>query len=161
MKASGSSLALSEVTTISGAYATGVPAPGGIYTATYSASGYKTKVLTGVQLSSGVLTQKDVQLVPTSFGISESELNNANLNAYPNPFTNEITISYEFQNKLSAGSTIQVADMLGKKVQEFAITDMKGNISVTPELKAGVYFVRIVNGQASSNPIKVVKVSDF
>src|SRR3954471_19089319 len=84
MKASGSSLALSEVTTISGAYATGVPAPGGIYTATYSASGYKTKVLTGVQLSSGVLTQKDVQLVPTSFGISESELNNANLNAYPN-----------------------------------------------------------------------------
>ncbi|HET6227116.1 MAG TPA: choice-of-anchor B family protein [Bacteroidia bacterium] len=150
------SSSLSESTTVTGTYATGMPAPGGTYSVTYSATNYKTKVLAGVQLSSGVLTQKDVQLVPTTFGIFENKLD-ANLSAYPNPFTNEITISYELQNKLAPGSTIQLTDMLGKIVQELAIFEMKGNVYMSPELHAGIYFVRIVNGAAVSSPIKIIK----
>jgi choice-of-anchor B domain-containing protein len=154
------SSSLSETTTVTGTYATGMPAPGGTYTVTYAATNYKTKVLTDVQMTSGVLTLKDVKLVPSSYNdISENELE-ANLSAYPNPFTNEITISYDFQKKAATNSTIQLTDMLGKVVQEFAINDMNGIITIKPELHAGIYFVRVINGYAASNPIKIVKTRE-
>ena len=152
---------VSELTSVAGAYAAGLPAPGGSYTVTYAAAKYRTQVISGVQLSGGVLTLKNVQLVPSPDGISENKLNNANLNAFPNPFTNEITISYEFNDKLELGSTIQLTDMLGKEIQELAITDLKGTLTIKSELQAGIYFVRIVNGHISSDPIKIVKVNSF
>ncbi len=160
IKVTGSSLALTETTNISGVYATGAPAPGGTFTITYSATKYKTKTITGVQLSSGALTLKDVKLIPTASGIFDNELYDASLSVYPNPFTNDINISYEFQSKVNAGSAILLTDMLGKEIQKFEVSDMKGNLSINTALNAGVYFVRIVSGQASSSPIKIIKMEE-
>ena len=160
IKVTGSSLALTETTNISGVYATGAPAPGGTFTITYSATKYKTKTITGVQLSSGALTLKDVKLIPTASGIFDNELYDASLSVYPNPFTNDINISYEFQSKVNAGSAILLTDMLGKEIQKFEVSDMKGNLSINTGLNAGVYFVRIVSGQASSSPIKIIKMEE-
>lgn len=148
-----------ELTNVSGVYATGVIAPGGTYTATFSAAKYITKVLTGIQLSTGALAIQNVQLVPTLSGISENELN-ANLNAYPNPFTNEINISYEFQNKINAGAIIQLTDILGKEIQKLEIRDLKNTVIMKTELNAGIYFLRIVNGQRASSPIKIIKTQE-
>lgn len=156
----GNSTSLTELTTVSGAYATGVAAPGGTYTVTYSANKYKTKTITGVQLSSGQLTLKDVKLVPTSAGIFENGLYDANLSVYPNPFTNDINIAYEFQSKVTPGSAILLTDMLGKEIRKVEVSDMKGTLSINTSLNAGVYFVRIVNGQTSSNPIKIIKMQE-
>ncbi|HRG38395.1 MAG TPA: carboxypeptidase regulatory-like domain-containing protein [Bacteroidia bacterium] len=152
---------IKEKTLLTGNYATGLPAPGGTYSVTYSAAGYRSKTVSDVLLSSGVVMQKDIQLQKSPLSIFENELNTVNLNAYPNPFTNDIAIVYEFQSKQPEGSTIQLTDVLGKKIQEISITGMQGNISLGPELNAGIYYVRIVNSKASSNPVKLIKVQAF
>jgi choice-of-anchor B domain-containing protein len=142
---------------ISGDYAIGMPAPGGTYSVQYAATGYISKTLTGVTLSSGVLNIKNVKLLSKSAGIAPNELDRVSIDAYPNPFTNEITIAYEFLDKLLAGSSIQVMDMLGRTIDQLEINQVKGSIALKPEVKAGIYFVRIVNGHASSTPVKIVK----
>ncbi len=145
---------------ISGHYAMGMPAPGATYSVKYSATGYITKTLTGVQLASGVLNIKNVKLLSKSSGIFSNELDNSSINAYPNPFTNELTIAYEFGNKVLAGSAIQVTDMLGRIINQVEITQIKGSIKLQPEVNPGIYFVRIVNGNASSTPMKIIKTAN-
>jgi hypothetical protein len=34
---------------------------------------------------------------------------------------------------------------------------VKGSIALKPEINAGIYFVRVVNGNASSTPVKIIK----
>ncbi|HSH64593.1 MAG TPA: choice-of-anchor B family protein [Bacteroidia bacterium] len=149
---------LTETTNITGNYATGMPAPGGTYTVTYSATGYIPKTLNNVVLSSGNLTVKNVKLLSKSFnGIDENELERVKVNAYPNPFTNELTISYDLQNKLLAGSSIVISDVLGRKMDEIKIDQAKGTIALKPDIHAGIYFIRIVNGAESSQPVKIMK----
>ena len=156
----GNGSSLTELTNVSGAYATGVAAPGGTYSITYSAKNYKTKTITGVQLSSGALTLKNVLLVPTSAGIFENELFDASLNVYPNPFTDNLNIAYEFQNRTNAGSAVILTDMLGKELQKFEISNNKGTLSVNTELNPGVYFVRMISGQSSSGTVKIIKMQE-
>jgi hypothetical protein len=87
-------------------------------------------------------------------------LDRVSINAYPNPFTKEITIAYEFQDKLLAGSSIQVTDMLGRTIDQLEISQLKGNITLKPEVNAGIYFVRVVNANASSAPVKIIKTEN-
>ena len=102
-----------------------------------------------------------MKLLPKNYnGISENEFDNANINAYPNPFTNEITISYELQNTLQAGSYIRITDMLGRTIDQKEIDQQKGAVSLKPEVNAGVYFVRIVNGSSASSPVKIIKLDN-
>lgn len=155
------STTLKETTKLSGAYATGMAAPGGTYSVKYSATNYVTRTLNNVTLSSGALTIKNVKLLPKNYnGISENEFDNANINAYPNPFTNEITISYELQNTLQAGSYIRITDMLGRTIDQKEIDQQIGAVSLKPEVNAGVYFVRIVNGSSASSPVKIIKLDN-
>ena len=152
---------LKETSNIAGNYATGMPSPGGTYSVKYSATDYITRTLTGVTLSSGVLTVRNVKLLPKNFnGIAENELDHANLNAYPNPFTNEINVSYDFRNKFISGSSVQISDMLGRTIQQIEIEQVKGNLQLSPDVKPGVYFVRIVNGNHSSTPVKIIKMEN-
>ena len=160
VKITASTTALTELTNVSGLYKTGVIAPGGTYTVTYSANNYKTKVFTGIQLSSGVLTLKDVQLLPNASGISENGLMDADIQAYPNPFTSEMNISYEFHTRLNPGSALQLTDILGKEIQRFEISDTKGTVLMNKDLNAGIYYLRIINGYQSSAPVKIIKVQD-
>jgi choice-of-anchor B domain-containing protein len=146
-----------SISTIAGEYAIGMPSPGGTYSVKYSATGYISKTLTGVVLSSGALVLKNVKLLSKAAGIAPNELDRVSINAYPNPFTSEITIAYEFQDKLLAGSSIQVMDMLGRTIDELEINQVKGSIALKPEINAGIYFVRVVNGNASSTPVKIIK----
>lgn len=152
---------LKETTKISGKYATGMAGAGGTYSVTYSATNYISRTLTGVVLAPGVLMVKNVKLLPKNYnGIGENELDRANLNAYPNPFTNEINISYDFQNKFLAGSFVSITDMLGRTIEQIELQQIKGNLTLNPDVKPGVYFVRIINGSESSTPVKVIKMEN-
>lgn len=149
---------LTETSNITGAYATGMPAPGGTFSITYSATNYISKTLNNVSLTSGALTVKNVKLLSKSFnGISENELDNASVSVYPNPFTNEIAIAYELQ-KTSPGSFIKITDMVGRTIDQVEIGNMKGNVTLKPEVNAGIYFVQIVNGSSSTAPVKIIKL---
>jgi choice-of-anchor B domain-containing protein len=148
-----------DTTEITGKYAIGM-ASGGTFSVTYSAAGYISRTLTGITLSAGILNVKNVKLLSKSAGIHTNELDRVSINAYPNPFTKEITIAYEFQDKLLAGSSIQVTDMLGRTIDQLEINQLKGSLTLKPEVNAGIYFVRVVNGHASSSPLKIIKTEN-
>lgn len=151
---------LKETSNIAGNYATGMASPGGTYSVKYSAANYISRTIDNVTLASGVLTIKNVKLLPKGSGIGENNLENASLDAYPNPFTNEVTVSYEIQNKFLSGSSVNVTDMLGRTIDQIGIEQLKGTLTLSPDVKPGVYFIRIVNGTESSAPVKIVKMEN-
>jgi choice-of-anchor B domain-containing protein len=61
------STSVTDNSSVSGNYATGLPAPGGTYSVTYSKPGYVPKTVTGISLSAGAVTIKNVALasIPT------------------------------------------------------------------------------------------------
>lgn len=91
-------------------------------------------------------------------GIAENTASNNSVSVYPNPFTNETTISYDLKNKLVAGASIIITDITGKSVSTYELTQSKGNVLVNPSLTNGVYFVRIFNGDEMTKPVKILKM---
>ncbi len=91
-------------------------------------------------------------------GINENAATNNSVKVSPNPFTNETAITYELKNSLSSNATIILSDVTGKKVATFALTQAKGTVMVSPELSSGVYFVKIVNGEEVTTPVKILKM---
>ncbi len=148
------SLTLSSKNT--GEYAWGMPSPGGTYTVKYSKAGYFPKTITGVSLTSGNVNLQNVKLL--SLAASIPEIEKVVVNAYPNPFTNDITVSYEFYGKLSAGTEITLTDMLGRTIEKSEITQLNGTHTMASDIVPGVYFVCIKNGTESSSRLKVIKV---
>jgi len=89
-------------------------------------------------------------------GIDEQISKAGTLKAYPNPFNTDISISYDvLDNKKSA---IQIVDVTGRVVELIPLTQNKGNILLTPEINAGIYFIRIVSENKSSEFLKIVKM---
>lgn len=79
----------------------------------------------------------------SSIGYEEIEVDNINLNIYPNPMTNEVTIT--FNNDNNQNYTIYLLDNLGSKIQFYnSIIDGKLTIS-KGDLAAGIYFVQVYN----------------
>lgn len=73
-------------------------------------------------------------------------------NVYPNPFTNELTVSgYGY-------CQLQMIDLQGRVVQDFGSRHLNGGTSlrISEDVSSGSYFLRITFNGATSN-IKVVK----
>ncbi len=100
----------------------------------------------------------DKFFVSSAVGINENNANNNSVIVSPNPFTNETSIAYELKNKLSADASIILTDVTGKKVASYILSQNKGTVMVSPNLTAGIYFVKIVNGDEISKPVKVLKM---
>lgn len=150
-----------KLSKITGEYATGIVSPGGRVDVMYSAKGYYTKLLKGIELKQGVVTLEQVQLTKSPAGISENALEQSKIQIYPNPFTTELTLSYEFGDRQSfqKGSRIQVSDLVGRSRYETEIDQPAGKLTIHPQLDAGIYFVRIINGTKSSAPVKIIKTN--
>jgi choice-of-anchor B domain-containing protein len=90
-------------------------------------------------------------------GINENNLNNS-VSVYPNPFTDETSISYDSNNSLAAGASVLITDVTGKQVARYELKQRKGVVNMSPSLSNGVYFVRIVNGDEQTKPVKILKM---
>ncbi len=77
----------------------------------------------------------------------------ANLSIYPNPVSDQATIS--FNNKDFTSFSVSVMNIVGQKVQTIDSNRNQNIIWNTRELNNGIYFVRIESG---GNPIAVKKV---
>lgn len=80
------------------------------------------------------------------------------VSVFPNPFTDETSVAYDLKNKLAAGASIIITDVTGKITGRYNITQSKGTVVMSPELNAGIYFVRIFNGDEISSPVKILKM---
>ncbi|NNC86810.1 MAG: choice-of-anchor B family protein [Bacteroidia bacterium] len=93
------------------------------------------------------------QVTEGSVGIEEPK--DLILTAYPNPFENAITFTFDKDN-LKANSKLVITDITGKTVFERAISN-ENAIVVGNELNSGVYLSYIISDSNKSAIIKVIK----
>ncbi|MBK7572364.1 MAG: T9SS type A sorting domain-containing protein [Bacteroidetes bacterium] len=84
------------------------------------------------------ITGQLINSVPNTIG-SES------INAYPNPFSNNITINYTLANYSNSIKLI-VRDILGKTILEKSGLAGKGNVQIGAELPSGIYMIELTDG---------------
>ena len=65
-------------------------------------------------------------------------LNDVSINLYPNPTSGSFSLSKE-------ALEVSLYDIAGKRVKQFTKNTIKSNLYLVPDLKTGIYFVRIKN----------------
>jgi hypothetical protein len=63
---------------------------------------------------------------------------------YFNPINGQFTL--EFSN-VESGATIRIYNMLGAKIYYSTATDQKSYKVNLPEIKRGIYFVKVIDGK--------------
>ena len=88
----------------------------------------------------------------------DEEINITTLNAYPNPATDNLTISYAIEGN-NNNARMDVYDVLGQKVTSHALNSNKGQVNLNVDnLNAGVYFYSIkVDNKAIRTERVIVK----
>lgn len=146
--------ALSDIT---GNYKTG-QVTSGIFTVEFSKSGYETKTV-GASLKNGELTILNISLseIDSNMTTSLPILNTVEvLMAYPNPFTQSISIQYEL-SEVSPNTQLIITDMLGRRVSQQKIKEKRGRLIIGQNLVPGVYFTQLTSNGLLSRPLKMVK----
>lgn len=91
--------------------------------------------------------------------ISETAMNISNLKIFPNPVSENASIS--FYNSTEQQLQISIADALGREVKIIASQNCKpGNITLNfdaSDFENGIYFLNIVNGNSKSNSTFVIQ----
>ncbi len=125
-----------------GDYKTGFPVAG-TYDVQFVKSGYYTKIISGVSLSSGVLTTLNVQLVPLMTGIDESNLP-GKVTVVPNPFSKsaELIIDEKVFSQFHSVNVL-VKDVTGRLVR--IIPDVHSSrVKISRDgLRSGMYFYEV------------------
>jgi choice-of-anchor B domain-containing protein len=88
----------------------------------------------------------------TSINVSKLPDNTANIQAFPNPFAQTITIDYAFEKTFSKQPMLMVCNALGQIVEQRKLTQQSDQLYLGGDWPAGLYFVRI--GQQSIQVIK-------
>jgi choice-of-anchor B domain-containing protein len=89
-------------------------------------------------------------------GIEETVKTNEMLNVYPNPFSDETTVSYDL-TKIYSDSRIEIVDVTGRIIRSVKIAQMKGTITVDG-LSSGIYLVNVVSGDERNPPLRIIKM---
>lgn len=97
--------------------------------------------------SSAIITWKEG--FPVSIK-AEVAKNDVKLSAFPNPVSSILTVNYNVDTDASANVSIDVYDVVGKKVTSHKVMNNKGQVQLNvSDFNAGVYFYSLnVNGQA-------------
>lgn len=145
-----------DVTDLSGNFAFGTPTAE-VYDIEFSHNSYNTKTIEGVSLENGVLTYLEVELSSWFTGIGD-ELETAQITVGPNPFTSSMNLKYHLENKVSSNAVIKIYSMNGVVVEQVIITERDASVTIGEQLKAGVYYVRLVNGNSVIRPVLIRKL---
>lgn len=80
-------------------------------------------------------------LVEVTADLDETNLDDTEINIYPNPLTTQTTISFVEEQR---NSTIKIRDVFGKEIKTISITGKELEIE-KGEMKAGIYFVQVID----------------
>jgi hypothetical protein len=81
-----------------------------------------------------------------------------NVDVYPNPFGETVTVSYQLEKALSSSATLRVFDINGRLVEDVPLENTQSTVSVGNDLPGGIYFVRIVNGSEITRTKRISKL---
>ena len=87
-------------------------------------------------------------------GIKENEAEDFNLSVFPNPATNQVTLSYQLAN--SSISTIELFDVLGNKISSLSLAKSAGKhqtIINTENLSKGAYLIKLSSEKGNSSKL--------
>lgn len=127
---------------------TGSASTGATYLATISGN-YKVKTTITETNCSKVSGEKTVT-IDCKMGTSA----NFTAEAYPNPFTQSVTIN--MASGSSELATVRLVDLSGRTLQEYTGVDTSAPFEINENLTPGVYFVRVNQG-ANEKMIKIIK----
>jgi hypothetical protein len=86
-------------------------------------------------------------------GIAEP-FNAGTVSALPNPFNDEVIISYDLN---FPNSVLKVSDISGRTIEKNKIVQNSGNLKLGSEWEKGIYFITISNERGIHQSIKVIK----
>lgn len=93
----------------------------------------------------------------SSMSVSTEELDdNIQLAAFPNPFDQQITVSYQLSSQVKNG-VLEVYDLLGRIRELVPINESVGQAIFGQQLNPGIYFVRLKVDDIVSEPLRIVK----
>lgn len=141
------------LTDVSGDYATGM-ATAGTYTVQFSKTGYQSKIINGVNLSSGVVTVVNTKLAPLGMGVAPL-LNEQTFMVGQSVFENKTNLKYYLSNTDAGNAVLKVYDYSGNIVQEKKLNDMSGEITLGDGWAQGVYLVTLNTGK----PFRLIKTN--
>lgn len=148
----------SESTGADGVYKMGV-ADSGSYDVRFYKQGCLPKIVTGVELQSGILTTLDVALNCTTYvSAGEPLLQDEMLfSAYPTPFRDYITVYYKLPQNFSGRNFLELFSINGSLLHQLTLDAPEGEIQFTDALAKGVYVLKLKNSR-SEKLLKVVKL---
>lgn len=86
-----------------------------------------------------------------SVGVDENKL--VDFSVYPNPFENQLTIS--FSELINSSYSIDIQNAIGQVIYQFQPSNQEINLDLT-EFNSGIYFVNIRNSKGTQT-VKVIK----
>lgn len=104
----------------------------------------------------------DVSVVPDSIYLSNEELGirNDELEVYPNPATDRITVSLGTAAPQTNATTLAVTDMLGRRIYLQTLKQVQGDGAVAIEVSSwpsGVYVVQVMDGSGNVRSAKFLR----
>lgn len=147
-----------ENTSAQGIYKMGV-ADSGMYDVRFYKDGCLPKIVTGVALQNGIVTNLNVALNCTTYvSAGDILLEEMFFTASPTLFTNSTTVYYKLSgNNNFTENRLQLFDMNGRLLNTLFLRDSAGEILLGNELVAGMYLLKITN-RSSSKTSRIVKL---
>ena len=145
-----------DTSNIIGAYKTGAAASG-VYSVRVEKNGYQPQIIPGVSLSSGLVTQLDVALVP-ALVTSKGPDAWTPLRVSPTLFTDRITVEtpVNFQSVVN-GATASILNLQGQVVYEARIEGPRADLYLGDALPAGAYLVVLRKQGQIAMAVRIVK----
>jgi choice-of-anchor B domain-containing protein len=128
---------------ISGEYKTGTAIPGN-YDVKLSRSGYHDKIINNINLTNGILTTLNVEMVPSTSS-TDQILHPDFISIYPNPASNEIFI--DIKSTIPVSVFIELYNSLGQviKKSDFKLNAFENKIKFPLEnIPSGIYHLKIL-----------------
>ena len=138
----------SKSSNITGNYTTGIVNPG-IYDATYSKNGYRSKTISNISLQSGVLTIQDLELAPSNIGVNEIEMSDF-LSFSPNPATGYLSVNVKQREPI----VINLMNLTGQTLFRTELSEGLHQLNLTA-IPAGMYTIRL-NGAGNVKSEKLL-----
>lgn len=153
VKIQSSDMEKETLTKLTGDYYTG-QVTNGTFQVTYSKTGFRPKTVS-VALENGQITLKNIELAP--IGLSTRDINDKwKIAAYPNPFTQNLTINYLLDNTPES-KVLTISNVVGQVLFTKKLENTEGSVSFDPNFVSGVYFVKIQTEKTTSHTLRVIK----
>lgn len=132
-----------DFTNISGEYKTGI-ADEGNYNVRVFANGCNTKIISNVNMQSGIVATLNIALdCPAFTSVTHHALEKNLMMATPNIFNTSSTLRYELSPSLTNKAEFVITDISGKHIATFKPENINGQMTFGENLEAGIYFITL------------------